>query len=148
MCGVVGNHDVVELLGLVGGRVAARGEEEGEDVIAAGADEEDGLGQQSIGHCRGDSRGDVGFMCSEVLDLLCHGYGGALEDEDGRRVRVGHHCRREKDDLMRGGGKLTVESRIPDPPEAKLTPRRPLRMSGWVLFTTARYGGGLLLNPI
>jgi hypothetical protein len=37
---------------------------------------------------------------------------------------------------------------MPDPAEAKLTPRRPLKTCLLVLLATARNGGGLRLKPM
>lgn len=43
---------------------------------------------------------------------------------------------------------LTVESRMPDPAEAKFVPWSPLNNGLLVLLATARNGGGLRLNPM
>ena len=43
---------------------------------------------------------------------------------------------------------LTVESNIPDPPEAKFTPFSPFILWWPILLATERKGGGLLLKPI
>lgn len=82
MDAVVSHHGIVELLRL-GSAGRAVGGEEGEDVVAAGADEEDGSGQQIFRPGRVGMRHDVRCERCKVLYLLCHGYRSPLVDRDG-----------------------------------------------------------------
>lgn len=69
-------------------RRRAVGREEGEDVVAAGADEEQGSRQHVVGCFSADACGDVASESGELLDLLAH-------CDDGVPLRTRNRCWRE-----------------------------------------------------
>jgi hypothetical protein len=150
---LVERYEVADEQPLFGVRRRAVPGEEGEEVVAAGAREEQGPRQHAVGRSFAYARRDVALHGGELLDLL------AQRDDESPLCEQSDRCALVN---ARAGNKieyywlwfrsqkrgLTVESRMPDPAEAKFTPRSPLWICLLVLFATARNGGGLRLNPM
>ena len=85
---LVQRDEVADELLLVGVRRRAVPREEGEQVVAAGADEEQGPRQQGVGGSSvADARGDVALHGGELLHLLAQRDDGApLHEQSHPRV--------------------------------------------------------------
>lgn len=114
--------------------------EEGKYVIPSRADEEDGLGEQLVSAVSGNVCHNTCLQYGEVLYLFCHGDGAPLQQfsETHDLWKQFTYTSWKWEMVYKTWSLLTVESRIPDPPEAKFAPAKPLRTWWLVLFTRER----------